>query len=87
MLTCKDFLTEMGEFLDDSIEPDLRATIQTHVDDCPNCWVILDTTRKTIKVYRGIEPQAIPPEIHSRVMAAIEKRIAAGRSCQPPLES
>jgi hypothetical protein len=39
--------------------------------------VILDTTKKTIEVYKGVQPQPIPPEVYSRLMKAVEKRLAA----------
>ena len=77
MLTCKDFLNEMGEFLDETCDPSLRETLRQHVSECPNCWVILDTTQRTIKVYKGMEPQDIPTDIHGRLMHALERRIGA----------
>lgn len=80
MLTCKDFLHELSEYLDETLDPELRASLHEHVTQCPNCWVILDTTQKTIKVYKGVEPQEISTEVHSRLMSALEKRVAAGKS-------
>jgi anti-sigma factor (TIGR02949 family) len=77
LLTCKEFLNELSDFLDDSLDRDLREKIEKHVSQCPNCWVILDTTQKTIKVYKGLEPQPIPQDIHSRLMVALEKKIAS----------
>ena len=77
MLTCKDFLNELSEFLDESLDPAVRAELHKHVEECPNCWVILDTTQRTIKVYKGLEPQTIPPDIHSRLMTALQKKMAA----------
>jgi hypothetical protein len=41
--------------------------------------VILDTTKKTIEVYKGVQAQPIPPEVHSRLMKAVEKKLAAAR--------
>jgi anti-sigma factor (TIGR02949 family) len=76
LLTCKDFLNELGEYLDESVDPDIRARLHEHVTECPNCWVILDTTQKTIKVYKGLEPQTIPQDIHSRLMSALNRKIA-----------
>ncbi len=76
MLTCKDFLNELSEFLDDTLDPNIRAALHKHVEECPNCWVILDTTQRTIKVYKGLEPQSIPPDIHTRLMTALQKKMA-----------
>ena len=79
MLTCKDFLNELSEYLDDTVDPEIRARLHQHVTECPNCWVILDTTQKTIKVYKGMEPQNIPTDLHSRLMSALQKKMAAAR--------
>jgi anti-sigma factor RsiW len=77
LLTCKDFLNELSEFLDDTLDPTVRAALNKHVEECPNCWVIMDTTQRTIKVYKGLEPQTIPTDIHTRLMAALQKKMAA----------
>ena len=82
MLTCKDFLNELSEYLDDSLDAEIKAKLHQHVSECPNCWVVLDTTQKTIRVFKGMEPQTIPPDIHSRLLTALQKRIAADTSGQ-----
>lgn len=79
MLTCKEFLSELNEYLDENVDAELRRSLERHVTECPNCWVIFDTTMKTLKVYKGMEPQTIPAEIESRLLAALEKRCAARR--------
>jgi anti-sigma factor RsiW len=82
--TCKDFLRELGEFLDQSLDPATRLELERHVNECPNCWVVLDTTKKTIQVYKGQEPKAIPAEIHNRLMEALRKKMAAKRCGSQP---
>jgi anti-sigma factor RsiW len=79
LLTCKDFLRELSDYLDENLDAEIRAKLETHITECPNCWVIADTTRKTIQIYKGMEPQPIPQEIESRLMAALEKKMAARR--------
>ena len=79
MLTCKEFLQELSDFLDDSVGPEQRAHLEEHITACPNCYVILDTTKRTIQVYKGAEPQPVPPEIHSRLMKAVDRQAAARR--------
>ena len=54
MLTCKDFLKELSEFLDESVDAEVRSKLEKHITECPNCWVIADTTRKTIQIYKGM---------------------------------
>ena len=79
MLTCKDFLRELSDYLEESLDTEIRSKLETHIAECPNCWVIADTTRKTIQIYKGMDPQPIPPDVESRLMAALERKIAAKR--------
>lgn len=77
MLTCKEFLQELAEFLDESVDAEVRAKLEEHILECPNCWVICDTTKKTVRIYKGMELHPIPAEVESRLMAALEKKLAA----------
>jgi len=77
LLTCKDFLRELSDYLDESLEAEIRSKIEAHIAECPNCWVIADTTRKTIKIYKGMEPHPLPGDVESRLMEALERKMAA----------
>ena len=77
MLTCKDFLAELSDYLDERIDAELRAKLERHIAECPNCWVIADTTRRTIQIYKGMDPYPIPTEVESRLMKALERKMAA----------
>jgi anti-sigma factor RsiW len=77
LLTCKDFLRELSDYLDESLDAEIRAKLEKHITECPNCWVIADTTRKTIKIYKGMAPYPIPSDMQDRLMAALEKKISA----------
>jgi anti-sigma factor RsiW len=74
LLTCKDFLSELSEYLDETTDPDIRRRVEVHVSECPNCFVVFDTTKKTLQIYKGMEPQPIPQDVHSRLMAALERK-------------
>jgi anti-sigma factor RsiW len=77
LLTCKDFLHELSDYLDENLDAEVRAKLEKHITECPNCWVIADTTRKTIKIYKGMEPYTIPTDVEARLMKAIERKMAA----------
>jgi len=77
LLTCKDFLSELSDYLDETIDAELRARLEKHITECPNCWVIADTTRRTIKIYKGMEAHPVPEDVQSRLMQALEKKMAA----------
>jgi len=50
LITCRAFLEELNEFLDDECSGDVRKQLEEHLNECPNCWVICDTSKKTIAV-------------------------------------
>ena len=84
LLTCKEFMQELTDYLDEAVDIELRSRIEAHITECPNCFVILDTTRKTIQVYKGMQAQVLPDEVQARLLKAVERKMAArkpGTSC------
>jgi anti-sigma factor RsiW len=77
LVTCKDFLSELSEYLDGSVETGLKQELERHLSECPNCWVVCDTTKKTIQIYRGVDPYPVPAGVHDRLIAALQKRAGA----------
>lgn len=75
-------MQELNDFLDENLDPKLRAELQRHVNECPNCWVLCDTTEKTLKVFKGMQAKAIPEHIQSRLMAALEQKCKAKRAAE-----
>jgi anti-sigma factor (TIGR02949 family) len=78
LLSCKDFLKELSDFLDDCCDAKLKEELQSHLKNCPNCWVVADTTKRTIDVYHGSsqQPQPVPEPVRSRLMAALQRKMA-----------
>jgi hypothetical protein len=79
LLTCKQFLQELNDYLDPSIDLETKRHLESHVSQCPNCFVVVDTTMKTLKVYKGMEPQAVPDDLRNRLWAAVERKMEAKR--------
>ncbi len=76
MLTCKAFMDELSEYLDGTIQEEMRQQLEAHVTECPNCWVMVDTTKRTIQIYKGMDPQPLAEDLHRRLMNALEKKMA-----------
>ncbi len=78
MLTCKEFVGWLNEYLDQTAVAEIRKHVEEHIECCPECHVVFDTTKKTISVFRGNCEENLPPDVRGRLMAAIEKRVAQG---------
>jgi len=73
-MTCAQFLEELNDYLDDETDGAMRAELERHLGKCPGCRVIWDTTRKTVQVFKGLEPYPIPAHLESRLLEAIARK-------------
>jgi anti-sigma factor RsiW len=72
-------MSELNAYLDEATSPEERERLQRHINECPNCWVVVDTTQKTLRVYKGVEAQTVPPDVSERLMAALQRKMAEKR--------
>lgn len=77
-MTCTEFLAKLDDLLDDVVATPLRAELEEHLRGCEHCVVTLNTTRKTIEIYRTHEIYELPNELRERLEAAI---LAKCRKC------
>jgi len=64
--------------LDNEVAAPLRADLEEHLRGCEHCVVTLNTTRKTIEIYRTHEIYELPNDLRERLEAAI---LAKCRKC------
>ena len=70
-MTCTEFLAILDDVIDESIATETRAEIEVHLRKCGHCEVVLDTTRKTIEIFRCHEIYELPTEVSERLHVAI----------------
>jgi len=49
---CSEFLHELTDYLDGVIDAPTKSELEEHLAWCHNCYVVCDTTKKTIEIYR-----------------------------------
>jgi len=76
-VNCTDFLAKLTDYFDGKIDPALLAEVKEHLGSCHHCEVVVDTTRKTIDVYRGNQVYELPQDLASRMRAAVMERCRA----------
>ena len=70
-MKCKDFLNELTDYLDDTLSESTRAELDDHLHWCHECHVLLNTTKKTIEIYRDNQIYELPENLRSRLHQAI----------------
>ncbi len=73
-MTCTEFLKILDDVIDESIAADTRAEIETHLRKCGHCEVVLNTTRKTIEIFRSHEIYELPTDVSERLHTVIMER-------------
>lgn len=70
-MTCTEFLAQLDELIDDEVSVSLRADLEEHMRGCEHCEITLNTTRKTIEIYRRHEIYELPDDVRARLEQAI----------------
>jgi len=76
LLTCEEFLQELADYPDIMADAKLPRKLAAHISECSKCYVIFDTTQRTIKLYMEMQSQEVPEVIHVRLMTAVERKMA-----------
>jgi anti-sigma factor RsiW len=76
-VNCSDFLKELTDYLDGVIDADTRAELDEHLAWCHNCFVICNTTKQTIEIYRDSELYELPDELRTKLRTAIVQKCQA----------
>ncbi len=50
MISCTDFIAEIGNLLDNDVAGELRLHLEGHLAHCQTCQVIYDSARKTLQI-------------------------------------
>lgn len=77
-MTCTEFLGMLDDLIDGTVSEEMRAELEAHLRVCGHCEVTLNTTRKTIQIYRSHEIYELPSSLRDRLHAAIMARCKKG---------
>jgi hypothetical protein len=75
MLSCAEFLTEFGDYLENAAEPGLRARLEEHLHECKTCCVIVDSTRKTIQIVTDSDCFDLPDALGESIVTEVMDRV------------
>ena len=82
MISCHDFITELGNLLDDDVAIDVREQLQAHLAHCNTCQVLYDSTRKTLRIVTESGSFEYPEPIAEPLITRIMDRVRSG--CKLP---
>ncbi len=77
MIRCEDVLRVLSPYLDDEVGPDLRHELEAHLRGCKRCWVLVDSTRKSIRIVAETHIIDLPPGFSDRLRTRLATGLAS----------
>jgi len=77
-VTCTEFIAQLDDLLENRVSVTLKTELEEHLRGCEHCVITMNTTRKTIEIYRSHELYELPNELRDRLQKAI---LAKCRKC------
>jgi anti-sigma factor RsiW len=71
---CPDYVQELNDYLDGTLDPTICAEIEKHVGTCENCRIMIDTLRQTVKLCRDGKPEPLPEVLESKLNNLLKER-------------
>ena len=78
-LSCQEVLEQLWEFLDVDSREELRDEVDSHLKQCHNCQVEVDSIRQTINLYRSDEDVRTPIHLSDTLKAALDRAYQESR--------
>ena len=83
-MKCSEFLQELTNYLDGVLDDRTKSELEDHLAWCHNCYVVCDTTKKTIQIYKNTEVYDLPDELRTRLQQAIQAKCQAKKKASGP---
>lgn len=68
---CSELKVHLSEYLDGEMGRALCDELDAHLRECPDCRVVVDTTRQTLLLYHALEREPMPADARTRLYRAL----------------
>jgi hypothetical protein len=76
-IECAEVWRQISDYLDDEVDPGLRATMSSHFRDCAHCSAVLDGARNVVKLVGDGRAFEIPPGASQRFYKKLKDHLTA----------
>jgi anti-sigma factor RsiW len=72
-LSCEEVRREISNYLDDDMSPSMRRSLETHLEQCRKCAVLLDSTHNVLVLLADEQRFELPAGFSVRVREILAK--------------
>jgi len=70
---CRFLLGSLSAYIDDTLEGEICAEIERHLQECERCRVVVDTLRKTVSIVHDTNPDpTMPDDVRERLYKCLD---------------
>jgi hypothetical protein len=80
-MDCQEWIGHLSDYIGRDLDEALHAEAQQHLASCHDCHGVLDTTQRTILLYREAYRGGIPLERRSRLFERLQQSLADRPDC------
>jgi mycothiol system anti-sigma-R factor len=72
MISCRDAVRQLWEYLDGAVDEASRAQIEEHLGFCRRCCGEVDFAHELRRFLADHGPQELPAEVHARLQTTLD---------------
>lgn len=80
MITCDEFFTEFGDYLENRVSPEVRKELELHLSQCRACHVLYDSTCKTVKIVTDSSSFDLPQTVSDSIIDSVMAKLRAEKA-------
>ena len=71
-ISCVEVWREISDYIDEAIDPELRARMEAHFKACAHCTAVLDGTKNIVKLLADGVEYDLPPGFSQRLYSKLK---------------
>lgn len=80
-MKCDELIKYLSDYIEQKLDTDLSEEVRNHLATCENCCIVLDSTRKTILLYKSVGREELPLDQRTRLFERLETELIKRGDC------
>jgi hypothetical protein len=78
-IDCEEVWRQISNYLDDAVDPELRAALSSHFKNCSHCSAVLDGTRNVVKLVGDGRAFELPVRAGQTIYNKLNDHLSGGQ--------
>jgi hypothetical protein len=75
LISCVEVFRLVSDYVDDTVDPDLRTRMETHFRDCDHCTAIVDGTKNFVRLVGDGKAFDVPPAFRKKIYGKLDAHL------------